>query len=235
MLVTVSIRVRGRIASLGSGRECNICGWRGRTFLITGHGPGRRQALCPQCRSLERHRLGYFLLATRIDHGQATLHVAPEPSVAAWLRPASATYLSIDLDGDNAMEQMDVTDLRLADESMSLIYCSHVLEHIPDDRTAMAEMRRVLVPGGRAVIMVPVSRDGPTDEDPAVTDPSERTRRFGQFDHVRVYGRDIVQRLEAARFAVEQFEGVTVANDLVDRHGLGAPVALHEVFLCRAV
>jgi ubiquinone/menaquinone biosynthesis C-methylase UbiE len=132
------------------------------------------------------------------------------------------------------MEAMDLTNLRLPDESISLIYCSHVLEHIPDDRAAMAEMRRVLIPGGQAVVIVPTGSSGVTEEDPLVTDPRERTRRFGQFDHVRRYGRDIVQRLEAAGFVVERFEDATIARDLVERHGLGVPMALREVFLCRA-
>lgn len=139
------------------------------------------------------------------------------------------------MDGDNAMQAMDLTDLRLPDDSITLIYCSHVLEHIPDDRAAMAEMYRVLIPGGRAVVMVPIGSDGATEEDPSVTEPSERKRRFGQSDHVRRYGPDIVERLETAGFAVEQFENVSIATDLADRHGLDVQMTLREMFLCEGL
>ncbi len=87
-------------------------------------------------------------------------------------------------------------------ERFDLILCSHVLEHIPDDRGALRQLRRVLRPGGAAVIQVPL-RTGPTDEDASVVDPAARHRRFGQFDHVRFYGSDFTDRVRAAGFGVE--------------------------------
>lgn len=98
---------------------------------------------------------------------------------------------------------LDITAMPFADNSFDLILCSHVLEHVSDDRQAMRELYRVLAPGGTAILMVPVVMERPvTDEDPTVTDPQERIRRFGQFDHVRLYGRDYADRLRGAGFDV---------------------------------
>ena len=116
-LISASIVFRGAFAAVGMGYECNICRWRGHTFLLTGHGATRRHAMCPRCRSLERHRLAYKLLGTRIRAGQRTLHVAPEPAVSRWLRPLSSDYLSISIDGSHAMAAMDLTRLPISDGS----------------------------------------------------------------------------------------------------------------------
>ncbi len=98
----------------------------------------------------------------------------------------------------------DITNLLVADSSYDLIVCSHVLEHVPDDAKAISEMFRILRQGGNALIQVPLNNSSEqTDEDPSITDPSERARRFGQFDHVRLYGNDIIERLKAPGFKVE--------------------------------
>lgn len=228
----ILFRLRSRFASLGSARECNLCGWRGGRFLTAGQGVKRRpDALCPSCRSVERHRLAHALLREAIAPGQRTLHVAPEPSVTDWLRAVSAEYLSIDLDGRLASRAMDLTHLDLADASFSLVYCSHVLEHIPDDAAAMREMRRVLQPGGLAVVQVPVKGEI-TDEDLRITDPEERERRFDQRDHVRVYGLDVATRLKSAGFAVDVLDTDLLDPAVVARHGL-TYATTRQVFLCR--
>ncbi|MBK7751686.1 MAG: methyltransferase domain-containing protein [Flavobacteriales bacterium] len=97
---------------------------------------------------------------------------------------------------------LDITALDFPDDHFDLIICSHVLEHVPEDRTAMRELCRVLRPGGTAILLVPMSDRPTTDEDPSVTDPQERFRRFGQTDHVRLYGRDYMDRLREAGFIV---------------------------------
>ena len=99
---------------------------------------------------------------------------------------------------------MDITSLDLPDNWADLIVCSHVLEHVPDDRAAMAELHRVLKPGGRALVMCPVDEHrAKTFEDPSVTDPAERERLFWQSDHVRIYGQDLADRLAEAGFRVD--------------------------------
>jgi SAM-dependent methyltransferase len=112
-------------------------------------------------------------------------------------------YLSIDLESPIAMRNMDVTKLELPDAQFDVIFCNHVFEHIPDDRVAMKELRRVLKPNGFAILQTPIddARDT-TDEDPSITDPQERLRRFGQTDHVRTYGRDFFDRLRESGWNV---------------------------------
>ena len=119
------------------------------------------------------------------------LHIAPEGGLERRLRQhPHIDYLSADLQGPPAaMVAMDLTAIPEPDASFDVIYCSHVLEHVPDDRKAMGELARVLRPTGWMVLQVPI-RDGGTDEDLSITDQAERRRRFWQHDHVRLYGRD---------------------------------------------
>jgi SAM-dependent methyltransferase len=145
------------------------------------------------CNSLERHRLVwlYFEKMTDLFDGapKTMLHVAPEPMIQGLLKERLASgYLTADLFSPAAMVKMDITDIQYGDDTFDVIYCSHVLEHVPDDRRAMREFRRVLKPHGWAVLLVPIviSR---TFEDPSITDPAERAKLFGQHDHVRIWPR----------------------------------------------
>lgn len=183
---------------------CPLCQHRFKTFLPAGVIP-RPNARCPRCYSLERHRLLWIALQTlwqsgTLKLGGNLLHVAPEPALAEQFQRAY-DYLSVDLDGHKAMQAMDICAISLPDHSVDAIVCNHVLEHIPDDRKALAELYRVLKPSGWASIQVPMSGEV-TQEDLSITDPSERTRRYGQADHVRQYGRDFYDRLKTAGFEV---------------------------------
>jgi SAM-dependent methyltransferase len=133
------------------------------------------------------------------------LFFAPDWGVERWLRRRGRYHvITTDLGSPGVDLRADITQLPLADGSFDLVLCSHVLEHVPDDARAIAELFRVLRPGGTALVQVPYeSAADRTDEDPSITDPRERVRRFGQFDHVRLYGRDLVERLGAAGFDVE--------------------------------
>lgn len=220
-----------RLASLAiKQRHCPFCGWRGFRFDPFGNvQAARKDALCPNCGSLERQRTAFVLLRERIPRGQKVLHAAPEPIIVPWLVSISAEYLNVDLTHP-AMRQMDLTAIELPSESRTLIWCSHVLEHIVDDRQALAEMFRVLEPGGLLVLQVPIGGDV-THEDPTVTSEADRLRVFLQEDHVRLYGRDLKDRVEAAGFDCELLS----VNDLpaADRtlHGLNTQHC-REVFLC---
>src|SRR5690606_19858714 len=117
-------------------------------------------------------------------------------------------YVSADLDPRKAMTQQDITNTSFENDTFDLIFCAHVLEHIPDDMKAMRELLRILKPGGLAILQVPIKdffngmAIDKTYEDPGITDPKERERVFGQRDHVRIYGRDFKDRLENAGFKV---------------------------------
>ncbi len=129
------------------------------------------------------------------------------------------------------MTRMDVTNIQFPDASFDVILCNHVLEHVGDDRRAMRELYRVLRPGGWAILQVPMdlSRES-TFEDPSVTDPRERTRLFGQWDHVRLYGRDYALRLRAAGFnlRLERFAS-QLRRETVIECGLDAS---EDIYLC---
>ncbi len=186
----------------GNAVYCPICERGYRRFLPCGV-TQRRLARCPGCASLERHRL-FWLTLRRLQgeglysFGGRLLHVAPEACLIDKLCQGH-DYLSIDLNSRHAMRAMDITDLEFPDESFDVIICHHVLEHVPDDRSALSEFFRVLRPGGWASLQVPMI-GAATDEDRSVTDPAERTARYGQWDHVRQYGMDFVERLQSVGF-----------------------------------
>ncbi|OAD20197.1 type 11 methyltransferase [Candidatus Thiomargarita nelsonii] len=218
--------------SLGSSRECPICLWTGHSFYRKTYPnkPGDTH-ICPFCGSSERHRFAYFMLKDTLDnHAEKTLHFAPEKCIEPWLRSISKEYLSVDLSSANAMEHMDITDLLLKDSEFSLLWCSHVLEHIENDHKAMTELYRVLRPSGLAVIMVPVYGDT-TYEDPEIKSPKERLKHFKQEDHVRLYGRDIKNRLINVGFRVEVIQTSDVLTEKVEKHALEYP-STKDIFLC---
>jgi SAM-dependent methyltransferase len=166
----------------------------------------RSEAKCPVCSALERHRMIVRYLEDRTDlwNGQPKrlLHVAPETQIRSILSGAPGVrYVSTDLALRQPMVQADLTKLSFADETFDVIYCSHVLEHVPDDVQAMRELRRVLRHDGWAILQVPIVRDV-TYEDFSITSPEARLAAFGQRDHVRAYGRDYLDRLRAAGFSV---------------------------------
>lgn len=225
-------RIRTLYLSLGSGRTCPVCGWSGHAFLrrSTPHKPAPGE-ICPSCGSSQRHRFAYVALQDRLPaHADKTLHFAPERCIAPWLRSISRDYLSVDLSSPRAMQHMDITCLPLPDAGFSLVWCSHVLEHIEDDGKAIAELFRVLRPGGAAVIMVPVYGDS-TYEDPSIRSPQERLKHFKQEDHVRLYGLDVADRLRSAGFAVEVLRVADLPAALVERQALDYP-STREVFFC---
>jgi len=132
------------------------------------------------------------------------LHIAPEyPFLRRLSEQRTLRYVTGDLDSPLASQRLDVTSLPFEAESFRFVMCNHVLEHVADDRRAMAELYRVLEPGGFAILMCPVDHERATTlEDPAVVSPHDRHRVFGQSDHVRLYGRDYCDRLAEAGFAV---------------------------------
>lgn len=136
-------------------------------------------------------------------------------------------YLSIDIESPLADEKMDLTRLDLEDESFDCSYCSHVLEHIEDDRAAMSELYRVLRPGGWGLLVVPIHRET-TYENPAIVDPADRLSHFGQADHVRRYGRDFADRLRSVGFLVDEIAyAETLDGDAIARYGLDAKELVH--------
>ncbi|GEP36911.1 hypothetical protein NPS01_05740 [Nocardioides psychrotolerans] len=173
-------------------------------------GPGGRpDASCPRCRSLERHRFFAILLSVLsplLDDVDLLLEVSPSPQTTPLLgRLGARTHLKLDLGADNRRVDVlgSLTDVPLADDSVDLLVCYHVLEHIPDDLAAMREIARVLAPDGLGILQVPFRPGTVTDEDPSAGE-EERLRRFGQADHVRYYGDDFEDRLASCGLAIQR-------------------------------
>lgn len=199
---------------VGRGRECPVCGTKRRKFLPYGYVTSRDNALCPNCLSLERHRLLWLWLQREsdlFDRRPRLLHVAPEICLMRHLRKAykghEEDYVTADLESPLAALHFDIQHIPLADESFDVVFCNHIMEHVEDDLQAMREIHRVMRRGGWGVILSPVELEREkTFEDDSITDPEERTRIFGQYDHRRVYGRDYADRLREVGFEVEDVD-----------------------------
>ena len=198
---------------LGKGKQCPLCGCQRRKFLPYGYVTSRENALCPNCLSLERHRLLWLWLLRESDIGRGAmalprlLHIAPEVALMRKFRKMYAStpdrYVTADLESPLADMHFDVQQIPLEDESFDAIICNHIMEHVEDDRKALKELYRIMRRGGWGVILSPVDLEREkTFEDDSITDRAERTRIFGQYDHRRIYGRDYAERLREAGFEV---------------------------------
>ena len=193
------------------------------------------QAVCPRCKCHGRHRLMWLYLKKKkkIDTQHIKLlHFAPEYILRKNLCSLSnIEYLSADLSAPLAMVKIDITAISYPENSFDVILCSHVLEHIEEDRKAMSELFRVLKPGGWAILQVPIAYDCPhTLEDPKITSPEDRLKFYGQEDHVRYYGLDYADRLSEAGFDVTADRYVnTLDATLIKKYGLDCR---EDIYLC---
>jgi len=194
---------------MGNKVECPVCEHSFRKFLPYGYtkATSRKNALCPRCLSLERHRLMYLYLRDKTDFftkDLKVLHIAPEQCFYKRFRALeNLDYTTGDLESPIADVHFDIQEIPFANETYDVVICNHVLEHVDDDAKAMSEMYRILKPGGFAILQVPQDTGAKkTYEDPTITDPSEREKHFLQKDHVRLYGLDYSERLSAVGFKV---------------------------------
>ena len=214
---------------------CPLCHRYAAHFETHGLFP-RRDARCPVCGALERHRLVWMFFQQETDlfdgRPKRLLHFAPEKAISTRLRAIdNLDYVTADLVAPNVSIRVDITNMpSVPDASFDFLYCSHVLEHVTDDRKAIRECARVLKPEGKAVFIVPVTAPV-TREDPSITDPRERERLFGQHDHVRMYGPDFLGRLQSGGFGVRVFTARDVAG-WRHRH-YGIPHNEGPIYYCR--
>ncbi|TXD92625.1 methyltransferase domain-containing protein [Gillisia hiemivivida] len=211
LLIRASYLIRPLIAfSLrGSKYTDPIDGKSFRKFLPYGYEQQRENVLSPSTLSLERHRLLWLYLKN--ETGLFTkkiklLHFAPEQAFhKLFKKMENLEYTTTDLNSPLADVKADIRNLPFKDNSFNFILCNHVLEHIPDDTKAMQELYRVLAPGGTAILQIPqdLSR-AVTFEDNSITSRKERAKIFGQYDHVRVYGRDYFDKLRSIGFKVQE-------------------------------
>ena len=176
-------------------------------FLPYGYGTQRNNVLAPGTLSLERHRLLWLYLQNETDFFSApkkVLHFAPEQAFYKRFRnQENLEYTTTDLLSPLADVKADICNLPFEDNAYDIILCNHVLEHIPNDLKAMQELYRVLKPGGMGIFQIPQDLNREiTFEDNTITDRNERAKIFGQYDHVRVYGRDYFDKLRNVGFTV---------------------------------
>lgn len=178
-----------------------------RTFLPYGYNKIRTNVLSPSTLSLERHRLLWLYLQRHTDFFTKklkVLHIAPEQAFyKRFKKQPNLDYITADLYSPLADVIADICNLPFASHSFDVVLCNHVLEHIEDDKKAMQELYRVLKNGGWGIFQVPQNLDlDVTFSDNTITDPKERTRIFGQYDHLRVYGKDYFDKLKEIGFTV---------------------------------
>ena len=206
--------------------NCPVCGYNGpfrdADFHIWYYGTSQTDAECPSCGSFERHRLQRLVferLSKSIDFSQKSLlHVAPEDCNKAYFRRTFGRYVTADLNAHDYKAasglpisdidlQLDLTRMNLPDASHDVVLATHVLEHIAEDRAALLEIRRILRPGGFAVLPVPIN--------------SAETIEYGEangreFGHVRACGPDYFDRYREVFTKVEVYK----SSDFSAKHQL---------------
>jgi SAM-dependent methyltransferase len=195
---------------IGNKVECPICNSHYRQFLPYGRINPRPNALCPSCLSLERHRLIWLYLKEKTNFFSTklnVLHIAPEHCfMKLFEKQHGDRYITADIESPLAKVKMDIHQIPFGENHFDVVLCNHVLEHVKDDINALSEIKRVLKPGGWAILQVPFFSPVPevTFEDNSITDPRERERIFGQDDHVRIFGRDYAKRIERSGLKAEE-------------------------------
>jgi SAM-dependent methyltransferase len=221
----------------GEGRWCPVCENPSRKFHATGIVP-REDAKCLFCGALERHRFVWLYISkmTNLFDGipKKMLHVAPERCFESRLKKhLGKNYITADIQNPRAMVRMDITNIQYPDEYFDVIFCSHVLEHVQDDKKAIREFYRVLKHDGWAILLVPITAEK-TIEDSSIINPSERFLVFGQEDHVRRYGPDYIDRLQEAGFKIK----ITRVPDLFNTSEIvqmGLTPASGKIYYCTKV
>jgi SAM-dependent methyltransferase len=197
-----------------------------RKLLPYGYGKQRQNALSPSTLSLERHRLLWLYLQKETDFFTSlkkVLHIAPEQCfINRFKKQKNLDYITADLYSPIVDVKADILDLPFDDNSFDIVFCNHVLEHIEDDKKAMQELYRVLKPKGMGIFQVPQDLSlEKTYEDFTITTPEERSKHFGQYDHVRVYGKDYFDRLRSVGFKVNEVDYTkTLSKELVKKYCL---------------
>ncbi|MFB0937541.1 MAG: methyltransferase domain-containing protein [Urechidicola sp.] len=213
ILIKLSYWVRPIIAFFlkGSTFTDPIDGKSFRKFLSYGYEVQRHNVLSPSTLSLERHRLLWLYLKSETDFFKThkkVLHFAPEQAFYSRFRQMkNLDYTTTDLNSPLADVKADICNLPFEDNTYDIIFCNHVLEHIPDDTKAIQELYRVLKKGGMGIFQIPqeLSR-ATTFEDDSITDKKERAKIFGQYDHVRIYGKDYFDKLRSVGFKVDEVD-----------------------------
>ncbi|MCF6183964.1 MAG: methyltransferase domain-containing protein [Bacteroidales bacterium] len=212
LLIRFSFIVRKPLALIykGTNTECPVCNKQFKKFLPYGYGNANRDnRLCPNCLSLERHRLLWLYLKQTTNFFTAklsVLHIAPEQTFLKHFKKLNnLNYTTADLYSPIVDIKTDIRNMVFEDNKFDVVICNHVLEHIDEEQKAMKEILRVMKPGAWAILQVPIDYSlEKTFEDANITSREDRQKYFGQYDHVRLYGKDYPGRLRKAGFKVTE-------------------------------
>jgi SAM-dependent methyltransferase len=227
-----------RLAYYGNKVECPICNSHYRKFLPYGRINPRQNALCPNCLSLERHRLIWLYLKQQTDFfskPQKILHIAPEACfIERFEKTHRDLYITADLESPLAKVKMDIHHIPFPENTFDVVICNHVLEHVQDDIKAMSEICRVLKPSAWAILQVPFYPPLPevTFEDFSIADPREREKIFHQRDHVRKFGKDYVNRIEKSGLKAKP---ETFAFNLPDSLCMRHAIVREEIYIGKKI
>lgn len=253
-------RLQARVRSLRGRYRCAVCNARvlafeplpefyldnfekhGFPFVADSETCNLRNYSCPSCQASDRDRLYALYLSEYLDLRSGSflkiVDFAPSPPLTSFIKKLiarsgkSISYRTADLAAEGVDDRVDLADMRdYEDNRFDFFICSHILEHVPDDRKALRELYRILKPGGQGILMVPIVLGlSEIDEDPTVDDESERWRRFGQSDHVRLYSKDgFVDRVREAGFLVDQHGKEFFGEKLFAQNGIGSQSVLYVV------
>ncbi|HMK20006.1 MAG TPA: class I SAM-dependent methyltransferase [Chitinophagaceae bacterium] len=215
--------------------ECNICGWLDFNFYSDKWHP---YTICPNCSSQVRQRLFWAILnkhnkynKEKIIRDKTVLHFSPEGQLRYSIKGLTKNYKTADFfaEGyyyDNIDYNTDITDMRIIeDNTFDSVIAFDVLEHLSNDKKALEEIKRILKPGGIAILTVPMKDNLKiTYEDSSIVDPKEREQVYGQFDHFRIYGEDFFDRVSKVGLEVEIVDHTLFDDATLKRYVLFPPV-----------
>ncbi|MCC8164610.1 MAG: class I SAM-dependent methyltransferase [Planctomycetes bacterium] len=231
----------------GGSLECYCCGKKSKFFLPLAEDGAERAAfnanrsrkvsnesVCPHCGSFPRQRVGCYWLSERWNRPEdaKVMVLAPESCMTLFLKRKNIPYKTADLFAENVDMRFDLQNIPLENDSWDIIICNHVLEHVNDDIKALSEMIRILKPTGAALITVPTNLDSAvTVESMPTMNDKDRTELCGQFDHIRLYGSDVTDRLNTCS-RCEVFDGSTIDDRVMQAVGPGS-IDVNLLYICK--
>jgi SAM-dependent methyltransferase len=224
-----------RIAGERTRAHCNVCDTKDVIFCSNAW---VRAGVCSKCRSESRHRI---LAATLQYHDEfnyynllykkKVIHIAPEPALQRYIATATQHYVAGDIAPSRKGEKrIDLSKMpQFADDSFDTIIAIDVFEHIADDAAAFRECRRVLKYGGYLIISVPMPDHFSKTDDQSLASDADRAKFYGQHNHVRIYGKDLSERITRSGYTVVAMDAQSFGGELCERHNLAPEGVLHPL------
>ena len=196
---------------------CNVCDYEGK-FLSYGKNP-RHNALCPNCKSLERHRFLFYLLKPEILEKKKVLYVSPPASIFNFMdKKENIEFFPIDIDPNYPYIKYvsDITRLPFNDCFFDIVVCFNALKYVKNDDSALAELSRVLKKNGILYMRAPTE---PITKSTKIS-PEEKQKRYVPGLIYRSYGLDLINKLILLGFLTDVQKSDQLDSVLIERHGL---------------